>query len=65
MNPSTSPRKLYRLTFRTPDRRPDQGASHIEVTAIGQADAIARAGLALDDLEVREWSLVSCGVVLR
>lgn len=60
--PVASIRRLYRLTFRTPDRRPDQGPSIIEVMAIGRADAIARMGLDLDAIGVREWTLVSCEV---
>lgn len=56
-------RKLFRVKFRTTDRPAPLGLSVIEVVANGQADAICRAGLDLDDLGVREWALESCEAV--
>lgn len=61
--PTHSPRKLYRVTFRTPDRPPPMGPSILDVVASTQAEAIARAGVDLDALGIYDWSLLGVEIV--
>lgn len=60
MDTNISQPQLYLVTFRVPDRPAERfGVSRIEIAARSQTEALLRAGLNLDAIGVREWTLVS------